>query len=256
MRNKRMFSREIIETDKFADMQALTQVLYIRLGLCADDAGVVVGYKGIMRSCGATQDNYNELVQNGYIIPFDDAGVVVIAHWYINNTLRSDRITETIHREVIEKLTLKDRIYCLLSDGIPSGIHDGIPSGIHDGIPKEREEKEREEKERKGGGKTATTAPEPLQTYGHYNRVEMPAKEYTALIDDFGENKVAEYIAKADIVGENRGRDITNAHLFIRRMLSEDMRPEDITKARERQETSGDLAEIERLYMAEVTPGG
>ena len=111
MATKRMFSRNIVETDQFADMQPLTQVLYFRFGLVADDDGIVSNYKTVMRVCGANMDNYNELLSNNYIIPFDEYRVIVITHWKINNYIQSDRYHPTMYQDVLKRLVIQDNKY-------------------------------------------------------------------------------------------------------------------------------------------------
>ena len=41
MANRRMFSLSVVDTDKFLEMPATTQLLYFHLGMRADDDGFV-----------------------------------------------------------------------------------------------------------------------------------------------------------------------------------------------------------------------
>ena len=50
MRNKRMFSMDVIDTDAFLDMPVTSQSLYFHLGMRADDDGFVASPKKIIRT--------------------------------------------------------------------------------------------------------------------------------------------------------------------------------------------------------------
>lgn len=62
MANKRMFSKAIIDSDMFLDMPKSAQALYFHLGMRADDDGFLDNAKKIMRSIGASEDDYKILV--------------------------------------------------------------------------------------------------------------------------------------------------------------------------------------------------
>jgi hypothetical protein len=103
MAKRRMFSKDIIDTDAFLELQASTQALYFHLGLHADDDGFVSSPKKIMRSIEADAADMDTLVSNNFIIRFD-TGVCAIRHWRIHNYIQKDRYTPTIHLK--EKSTL------------------------------------------------------------------------------------------------------------------------------------------------------
>ena len=98
MAQRRMFSLKVTSTDHFLDMPLSTQCLYFHLGLAGDDAGFVSAPKKIMRSIGCNDDDLRLLIQKGYVIPFQ-SGIVVIVDWYLNNTLQSDRVHDTIYQD-------------------------------------------------------------------------------------------------------------------------------------------------------------
>ena len=104
MAQKRMFSMQVVDTDKFMDMPTSTQALYFHLGMHGDDDGFVASPRKIARAAGCNDDDIRLLAAKGLIIPFD-SGVVVITDWRINNTLQNDRYHETVYRE--EKALLK-----------------------------------------------------------------------------------------------------------------------------------------------------
>lgn len=84
MANKRMFSLDVIDTDKFTDMPLSAQALYFHLGLRADDDGFVASPRKIMKIVDCKQDDMKILIAKGYIIPFE-SGIIVIRHWKMHN---------------------------------------------------------------------------------------------------------------------------------------------------------------------------
>ena len=96
MAQKRMFSKRIVDTDKFLDMSIGAQALYFHLGLHADDDGFVASPKKIINACGCKVGDLHQLVDNGYIILLQ-SGVCFIPDWLVNNTLKGDRYTPTLY---------------------------------------------------------------------------------------------------------------------------------------------------------------
>lgn len=125
MAQKRMFSLQVIDTDKFMDMPPSTRALYFHLGMHGDDDGFVSSPKKIMRAAGCNEDDLRLLALKEYIIPFE-SGVIVITDWNINNTLRNDRYHETTY--TAEKASL-----CVTSTGkyiLGNQVETiGIPNG-------------------------------------------------------------------------------------------------------------------------------
>ena len=121
---RRMFSKDVVCSDRFLDMPASAQALYFQYGLEADDDGFVSAPKKILRLTNASDDDLKILVAKGFLIPFD-SGVVVIRDWKINNYLRRDRYTPTRFKEEFEQLDTIDDRYQLhvLAVGIPDDNH-------------------------------------------------------------------------------------------------------------------------------------
>ena len=128
MAKKRMFSQLITESDSFTSMPLSTQALYFHLSMNADDDGFINAPKRVQRMIGASDDDMNVLLAKRFIIAFD-SGVLVVKHWKINNTIRSDRYKETLYTEEKSRLSLKENgAYSML--GIPSDNQvdtNGIP---------------------------------------------------------------------------------------------------------------------------------
>lgn len=125
MSEKRMFSKQIIDSDAFLEMPLSTQALYFHLSMRADDDGFVDNPKKIQRMISASGDDLKLLIAKRYILTFD-SGVIVIKHWRIHNTLRTDRYKETVYLEEKAQLVVKDNKSYTEKDklnevGIPNG---------------------------------------------------------------------------------------------------------------------------------------
>ena len=94
MARRRMFSFDVVGTDRFLDMPSSTQNLYFHLGMYGDDDGFVSSPKRIAANCGSSTDDLKLLIAKGYVIPFD-SGVIVITDWKVNNQIKSDRYKPT-----------------------------------------------------------------------------------------------------------------------------------------------------------------
>ena len=105
MARRRMFSKDIVITDKFITMPATSRCLYFELAMQADDDGFVSNPKIILRMLGFNEADLKILIINEYVIPFD-SGVVVITHWKQHNNIPKDRYTPTIYTK--EKSLLKE----------------------------------------------------------------------------------------------------------------------------------------------------
>lgn len=106
MAEKRMFSKQIIDSDAFLDMPLSTQALYFHLNMRADDDGFIDSPKKIMKMIGCSGDDLKILLGKRYILSFE-SGVIVIKHWRIHNTLQKDRYKETTYLEEKSLLELK-----------------------------------------------------------------------------------------------------------------------------------------------------
>lgn len=110
MAKKRMFSLDVVDTDRFLDMPATTQALYFHLGMRADDDGFVSSPRRILNYVGCNEDDIKLLIAKGFIIAFE-SGVIVITDWQINNTLQKDRYTPTLHQKEYKTLKTKEKTY-------------------------------------------------------------------------------------------------------------------------------------------------
>ena len=112
MARRRMFSMELVSSDKFMTLRPAAQAFYFHLNMHADDEGFVSAPRSLGMLCGGTQSDLECLEQAGFIIGFD-SGVVLITHWHTNNTIRKDRSMDTMHRVEKAMVTVVDGVYVL-----------------------------------------------------------------------------------------------------------------------------------------------
>ena len=107
---RRMFSLQVVDTDKFIEMSISARLLYYELGMRADDDGFIASPKKIIRAVGCSEDDIRLLISKGFIIP-KESGIVIIRHWKLNNYLQSDRYKKTIYQDEMKTLTIEGGVY-------------------------------------------------------------------------------------------------------------------------------------------------
>lgn len=117
MANKRMFSKDVVRSDKFLTMPITSQALYFHLSMEADDDGLVGNPKTLVRYIGVNDDDLRILITKGFIIPLEE-GVIVIRDWKINNFIRKDRYKPTIYIKQKEQIyQIENGAYILKEEG-------------------------------------------------------------------------------------------------------------------------------------------
>ena len=135
MANRRMFSKNITESDDFLDLSHSAQTLYFHMAMNADDDGFINSMKKIQRMLGCADSDREELAENGFIIVFDN-GVAVISHWKQHNRIQKDRYKPTIYRKELSRL-----VWTGDSEGYSLGGADDDEEGT-DGSEEDPEEDE------------------------------------------------------------------------------------------------------------------
>ena len=116
MAQRRMFSKQITDTDAFLDMPATSQNLYFHLNMHADDDGFLGNAKTIRRMVGASEDDLKMLVAKQFILVFPD-GVSVIRDWHIHNYIQKDRYHPTIYQDDKSQLEVsRNKQYLLVGE--------------------------------------------------------------------------------------------------------------------------------------------
>lgn len=116
MAEKRMFSREVVESDVFLELPLSAQALYLHICMEADDDGFVNNANRIRKVVEASQQDYQVLFDRGYLLRMAN-GLVVVAHWKICNSIRKDRYKPTVYQSEYKKLKICDNVYTMDPDG-------------------------------------------------------------------------------------------------------------------------------------------
>ena len=77
MADKKIFSKEIVDTDYFADMPVSTKLLYFYLGLHTNKQGITNKPNALTRMAGCNREDLELLIKKGYVKPTED-GVKVL----------------------------------------------------------------------------------------------------------------------------------------------------------------------------------
>ena len=146
MAERRMFHGSVVGSDAFLDLPVGAQALYFHLGMHADDDGFVNGTKQVTRRVRRRAKDLQALVDGGFLLDFD--GVVVLRHWLVSNTLKSDRMKSMNFPEIAQQLYVTDnREYSLLPQGDLETLYESRCRKLESKRnPKVREGKLREDK--------------------------------------------------------------------------------------------------------------
>ncbi|MBQ9844451.1 MAG: hypothetical protein IJO31_09895 [Oscillospiraceae bacterium] len=107
MADRRMFHKNVVESDAFLDMPTSAQALYFHIGMYADDDGFVNGPRRIARLIGASNEDLQLLIDNRFLLAFPN-GVVVIKHWRMANSLKNDRAKMPQYPELAAGIYIKE----------------------------------------------------------------------------------------------------------------------------------------------------
>ena len=154
MADKRMFTKEITQSDDFLDMPHSARCLYYDLNLTADDDGFVNSPNKVMRISDATKEDLKLLFEKRFILAFE-GNVVCVKHWLMHNTLKKDRYKPTKYQEFLDTLdvkengayTEKEALSCLETERNRSGTE--VEPKRNRSIVKDSKVKESKEERRK-----------------------------------------------------------------------------------------------------------
>jgi len=129
MARRRMFSPDVICTDRFNEMPVSAQNLYVQLGMNIDDDGFV-SPRRIMKTVNANEDDLRILVVKGFLIAFD-SGVVCLAHHRVNNLLRKDWYRPTQYQIEAKQLIIEDKSGLIrLKDNVNSSLTSFVTESL------------------------------------------------------------------------------------------------------------------------------
>ena len=94
MANRRLFSKNVLYSDKFSALSHDVAKLYIYMMLEADDDGFIGHMRQIIKMAEVENTALDTLIDCGFVIRFR-SGVCVITHWHIHNTVNRNGYTPT-----------------------------------------------------------------------------------------------------------------------------------------------------------------
>lgn len=217
MANRRMFAKTITRTGRFLRMPASSRLLYYDLGMDADDDGVVEAY-AVMKATGASEDDLRVLVSKGYVTILDEDLLAYINDWNVNNFIRSDRYTPSLHQKKLIELEIPVRFAIEGSeeeDGIPDGIPGDIPA-VYPG--KDRLGKDNLDKDININISDSEKETKPKKhKYGAYKHVMLTDSEHEKLVSEYGNTLIEEAIRILDEGIELKGYKYKSHNLALQK---------------------------------------
>ena len=143
MADRRMFSRAVVEADRFLDLPWKSQALYFYLSLNADDDGFIDCVRSLFRILDCDQEDLKPLIDSGHILAFPN-NVYVITDWRRQNTVKGDRVVPTVQQDIMSQLQFdeKSKVYSLKTSPVPDLVPDRFHNVSKSGSnlePKERD---------------------------------------------------------------------------------------------------------------------
>ena len=200
MAERRMFAKSIIGSARFLRMPPTSRLLYYDLGMQADDDGVVEAF-AVMRTSGATEDDFKVLATKEFITFLNEDLVTHITDWRRNNLIKNDRYHPSIYNDLLVRI----------ADGTQTE-----PTWNQDGTHLEPEVRLGKDSIGESIGASAPSPPHAdkptRKKYGQYGWVSLTDKEYDRLISELGEaefRRCVDYIdERAQLTGnKNKWKD-------------------------------------------------
>lgn len=112
MAKRRMLDKEIINSAKFRNSPATTQLFYVYASVNADDEGFLENVQGNLRLLGFSFRAVQNLVNMGYAYYFKENDVILLRDWCKSNKIKKDRFAKTSYYEERAKVVLiEDKYY-------------------------------------------------------------------------------------------------------------------------------------------------
>ena len=102
MGKRRMISKTVTQTHRFLCLPLEAQALYFHLIQNCDDDGVVEAFP-IIRMIGASEDNLRLLEIRKFVRRLNDEMVYFVVDFHEQNTVRRDRYTPSIYKNLLEQ---------------------------------------------------------------------------------------------------------------------------------------------------------
>ena len=220
MANKRMYSKDITDSDAFIEMSSAAQALYFHLNQGADDDGFNNQIQIAMIKAHASIDDLKILMAKSFVIRFE-SGVIVIKHWRMHNTLRKDRYTPTNYQEELKLLGIKDNgAYTLGCQTVAERLPSGCPSIDKNSVVESSvvEESIEDVPDINVGHKPPKVV---RHKYGLYEQVLLTDEDYEKLKAEFPHD-YSERIARLDEYIASHGKKYKNHLATIRAWARKD----------------------------------
>ena len=220
MANKRMFSKDITDSDAFIEMSSAAQALYFHLNQGADDDGFNNQVQMAIMKAHASTDDLKILMAKNFVIRFE-CGVIVIKHWRLHNTLRKDRYTPTNYQEELNLLGIKENgVYTLGCQVVAERLPSGCPSIDKNSVVESSvvEESIEDVPDINVGHKPPKVV---RHKYGLYEQVLLTDEDYEKLKAEFPHD-YSERIARLDEYIASHGKKYKNHLATIRAWARKD----------------------------------
>lgn len=208
MGNRRMISKTVTQTHRFLRLPLEAQALYFHLIQNCDDDGVVEAFP-ILRMIGASEDNLGLLVVKRFVKLLNEEMVYFVVDFHEQNTVRKDRYTPSIYKDLLEQnaeklitdsddTTGKPLVNQTETTGKPNISKDNISKGkVSKGSSKETQEEKT----------TTTTAPifsqEFINLYQSFEQESgrplsaIQQQELGYMLDEFNADLIYEALKEA-----------------------------------------------------------
>lgn len=220
MAERRMFAKNVIDSDLFLEMPITSQLLYFHLSMRADDDGFINKPKSIMRLIGCKDDDMKVLISNQFVIPFE-SGVVVIKHWRVHNYIQKDRYKPTQYQEEKSKITLSDNNVYNMDTNCLQPVSK-METQVRLGKDRLELDKDSIEIESEPNSSAPTQSKPTFHKHGEYKHIKLTDEQHSKLILDYGEQKTSEYIKRCDEYVQQTGKSYKDYYLTIRNWIRKD----------------------------------
>gem|GEM_PF-1314822 len=118
----------------FLDLPPTSQLLYFHFGMIADDDGIVASVRRELNYLGFGSTDDLKLLSDKKLIDFtSDGKIVFIIDWTVNNTLRKERYSESIHKSAKKEMFEKGYKF-RYTNGLSFGAPD-VTQGVTQSTP-------------------------------------------------------------------------------------------------------------------------
>ena len=235
-----MLTKKVTDDDRFMELSASAQALYLHLSMSADDDGFCNQVAISMFKAHASIQDLQALLEKRYIYQFEN-GVIVIKHWRMANALRKDRYNPTIFQEELAQLDIsKNGEYTWLPNGCQS---------VANRLPQDRLGKDRLDKisivEDIISDSDESEPPKPKKPvkhkHGEYNNVLLTDEELEKLQAEYPDWK--DRIERLSSYVASTGKSYKSHYATIRNWARNDKKKQPVNTA-----VQGDQTDLDDVW--------